>query len=303
MFPEHCRRDGFEPSNLHDEAREGNDIISHTYFPPKTWNRFAEYKIITSIAMFYDLDDPNEFVEAINRWLHPDGVWVVQFQDLHHMLETNAFDNICHEHLTYWGAGAFYDLLGRHGLVVDDVSHNQVNGGSVRYTIRHGNRHPHRNPAWADEFKLQLGYFTQRVQELREETNNMLWNAEIANKKTLGYGASTKGNTLLQYYGIGPDVLPAIADRNPEKWLRYTVGSGIQIISEDQMRREKPDYLFVLPWHFIDSFIKREIQFLERGGRFMVPLPELNLIGGGPCPSTTGEHSDRTLAATGSTTQ
>ena len=288
MFPGHWRRVGFEPADIFSKdlswMRTG-DTWCPTYFPPdEKWLMESIFpskpKIIASIAMFYDLDDPNAFMSAIRDWLHPDGVWVCQFQDLHAMLACNGFDNICHEHLTYWGQYAFYDLVARHGLRVVDVSHNKTNGGSVRYIVKHGNWNPPRpEPKHATQFRYQLHRFSREVERLKETTLLMLTEWKAQGKTVYGYGASTKGNTLLQYYGIGPELLPAIADRNPDKWGRLTVGTHIPIISEEDMREQRPDYLFVLPWAFIDAFMKREHRFLASGGQFIVPLPTLTTLG------------------------
>ena len=283
MFPKGIRRIGFEPSDIFSKGlswmRTG-DTWCPTYFPPnEEWLMESicpsKPRIITSIAMFYDVDDPNAFVEAIKNWLHPDGVWVVQFQDLHAMLACNGFDNICHEHLTYWGQYALYDLVARHGLRVVDVSHNRTNGGSVRYIVKHDQWDPPRpEPKHSTQFGYQLRNFRREAERLKEATLLMLTEWKAQGKTVYGYGASTKGNTLLQYYGIGPELLPAIADRNPDKWGRLTVGTHIPIISEEEMRERRPDYLFALPWHFIDSFTKRE------NATFIVPLPSLHLARG-----------------------
>ena len=293
MFPQGLHRVGFEPSNLAKVAakRFAWGIVFSDYFPPKIDN-YAHYlpeqaKIITSIACFYDVDDPNAFVAAIKEWLHPDGVWIVQFQDLHKMLSVNGFDNICHEHLTYWGMAAFTALLARHGLQVEACSDNATNGGSVRYVVKHGTRRPPPvDPIHAVEFRYQLADFAHDVDCLRWQTRELLYRLRAEGKSVMGYGASTKGNSTLQYYGIGPDLVSAIADRNPDKWGRVTAGSRIPIISEEEMRERKPDYLLVLPWHFIDGFVEREAEFLAGGGQFIVPLPELKVIGRAQTPST-----------------
>lgn len=302
MYPRHLKRRGFEPSNIRP-TKEPCITVWGDYFPPPWWRApgwDVSFKIITSIACFYDLDDPNEFVKAIKGWLHPDGVWVVQFQDLHEMLSANGFDNICHEHLTYWGRGAFYNLVAKHGLRVLDVSHNSVNGGSVRYIVGHGNWAPPPVPeVRAVEFRTQLGNFSCDVERLKGQTLDLLLRLKAEGKMVLGYGASTKGNTTLQYYGIGPDLISMIADRNPDKFLRFTVGTHIPIVSEQHMRNMKPDYLFVLPWHFIDGFLEREREFLERRGKFIVPLPQLRIIGGVPCQSSTVGDFDKTLGPAG----
>ncbi len=282
-YPKGIKTTGCEPARvLADEAEEKGHYIHTGFFPLIGGVRWPSYpRIITSIAMFYDVDDPNAFVAAIKQCLHPDGIWIVQFQDLHHMLACNAFDNICHEHLTYWSIRPLRMLLERHGLRIDGASHNATNGGSIRLIVRHG---PVRQPDppgryQCTETAIRLRGFAQKVTGLSLYTWGLLDRLKAQGKAVLGYAASTKANTLLQYYGIGPDLLPAIADRNPEKWGRQTV-TGIPIISEEEMRERRPDYLVALAWHFLDGFRRREADFEARGGRWIVPLPHLVIVGG-----------------------
>jgi hypothetical protein len=281
MFPEYVTRVGYEPSALAREPRQGDEVILQEFWPPQ-YNAFRKFKVITSVAMFYGVEDPGAFVDAVRQWLHPDGIWVCQFQNLEAMLDCNGWDNVCHEHTSYWSHQAFLSLLGRHGLRVDDWSYNNTNGGSVRYIVKHGKQEV-TAPRFSDVFEqaYRLVAFGRYAERLKGELPELLYG-----KHVLGYGASTKGITTLQYCGIGPDLVPAIADRNPDKWGRFTAGTRIPIISEVEARDQRPDYLLALPWHFIDSFVKREFEFVARGGRFIVPMPELRIVGGAPCPST-----------------
>jgi hypothetical protein len=281
-YPSDLYRLGFDPSNIH---ADGDLHLCNSYFPTKSNHTLApaKPKIITSVAMFYDLDDPNSFVSAIKDWLHPEGVWVCQFQGYEEMLSGNGFDNICHEHLTYIPKTCFVDLMYRHGLDVRAITQNSTNGGSVRYVVKHSDHtptpHPHRykhpSPSWHVTQLTSLGEF---IDTSRAAIHKALTQANRYST-CLGYGASTKGNTLLQVYNIDHTHLSHIADRNPDKWGLRTVGTRIPIISELDMRQRDPEYLFVLPWHFIDSFTQRELAFLHNGGQFIVPLPELRLIG------------------------
>ena len=290
MYPTaryHCI--GFEPAkNLGPNLvyQDGNlaATIYRDYFPSKS-PTFAsalwKCKIITSIAMFYDLDDPNSFVKAIKEWLHPDGVWIVQFQDLRAMLTVNGFDNVCHEHLMYLSELAFTELVSRHGLMVTDVSTNNTNGGSVRYVVKHGDA-PTPARAWTTAFgdAWELIKFGQKVDQLKKQTLDLLWKLRTDGKLVLGLGASTKFNTLAQYYDLTPGLLPAIVERAPEKVGRFTVGTHIPIISEEEGEQLEPDYYLLGPWHFVDSFRKRYATFLARGGQFILPLPVLTTLGG-----------------------
>lgn len=250
-------------------------------------------KIITSIAMFYDLDDPNKFVADIAKVLHPEGVWVLEMSYLPTMLERNSFDTICHEHLEYYHLEPVEQLVAQHGLHVIDVTKNDMNGGSFRLTVMHKynftwsgwpdlvNRV---NQVRADELMNALDSdgpymnFRRNIEKIKADVQLFLRSAKEAGKLVHGYGASTKGNTILQFCGVTPDLLPAISDRNESKWGHFTVGTNIPIVSEEASRAAKPDYYFVLPWHFMDEFKKRETAFLARGGRFVVPMPNLTVI-------------------------
>lgn len=281
MYPPHVYRYGFEPSDVAPTGRR-NTTIWPEYFPPsfKAPSEWLGPKIITSIAMFYDLDDPHAFVEGIKQWLHPEGVWIVQFQDLWNMLACNGFDNVCHEHLLYLSAGPMARLLRSHGLQVEAMSNNDTNGGSLRIIAKHGPVETSplsRANLEADREQLQV--FARRVEQNKRDALIWLRDLKRQGMRVYGYGASTKGNTLLQYYGIGPDLVTAIADRNPDKWGKRTVGTNIPIISEDEMRAARPDFLLCLPWHFVEGFRQRERALLESGTQFIVPLPILRTLG------------------------
>ncbi len=288
---------GFEPAmNLVDEAGIGATKIINDFFNVRSFhNNFAgkKAKIITSIAMFYDLDEPNVFVSDIAACLDKDGVWIVQMSYLPLMLETNAFDNICHEHLEYYSLLSLENLLKRHNLEVFDVELNDVNGGSFRVYIKHAgsgkiNAAPGAGERLAKqhEYESKLGLnnkkiyeeFSLRVKSIKDELIEFIKAEAAKGKKIYIYGASTKGNTLLQYCGLDASLIKAAAERNPYKWGKKTVGTLIPIISEEQARSEKPDYFLVLPWHFLKEFISREAGYLKNGGKFIVPLPEFKII-------------------------
>jgi NDP-4-keto-2,6-dideoxyhexose 3-C-methyltransferase len=246
-------------------------------------------KAVTSISMLYDLPDPNAFAGDVVSILAADGLWVFEQSYLPLMVERGSFDTICHEHLEYYGMYQINTLLRQHGLRAFDVRVNDVNGGSFQVWACH-DAGPYSTNTAAIDLLLRKecveGYLTALpLQSLRNST-------EIARKQTLafleqcaasgkvvhGYGASTKGNTLLQYFGITPDLLPAIADRNPDKYGARTPATLIPIISEEESRAAKPDYYFVLPWHFRDAFLAREEAFIKRGGKFVFPLPAFEIF-------------------------
>lgn len=288
---------GFEPAlNLLAAGKAGNTVIIPDFFSKEGWhNKFGDAKAkgISAIGMFYDLDDPNQFLEDVNACLHDDGVFIIQMMYMPYAIERNAFDGICHEHLEYYTILSLEKLLARFDLQIIDVAQRiNVNEGSLRIFVRKKNG------------TLQVAGGLQRVQDLRDKEKKGNFNKEEAyirlssaieraKQQTIeflreekakgkiihGYAASTKGNTTLQYYGVGPDLLDAIADRNPNKWGLYTVSSGIPVISEEESRSLRPDYYFVLAWHFIPEFVEREKKFLAGGGHFIVSMPEFRLIG------------------------
>jgi len=288
---------GFEPAiNLIPYAEKETTKIINDFFNFEAFRKNfgkEKAKIITSIAMFYDLDDPNRFVEDIKKCLDKHGVWIIEMHYLSSMLSQNAFDAICHEHLEYYSLTSLENLLEKHSLEVVDVELNKVNGGSFRTYIRHKGSAvkpfdgAEQRVRKLREFEKGLELtkkgvyqqFAERVNKLKEQVVGFIRAETAKGKKVFVYGASTKGNTLLQYFGLNNKLIKAAAERNPDKWGKKTVGTLIPIISEEQARAEKPDYFLVLPWHFLKEFKEREKSFLQAGGRFIVPLPELTVVG------------------------
>lgn len=290
-------RIGFEPAtNLmpyaeHPEITVINDFFTAAPFLEKS--KGIKAKIATSIAMFYDLEDPNAFTSDMASCLHEDGVWIIQMAYLPSMLLDNIFDNICHEHLEYYSLLSLENLLHRHGLKVIDVELNDVNGGSYRTYITHENNTSitpfegaqERLDALRNQEKtMQLDTLTPyhdfagSVEGIKDKVVSFIKEEVEKGKTVYVYGASTKGNTLLQYFGLDSSTITAAAERNPDKWGKKTVGTLIPIISEEEARKAKPDYFLVLPWHFLPEFKTREKEYLEAGGKFIVPLPQFQII-------------------------
>ena len=284
---------GFEPaSNLVNEASKDTDLIINNFF---SFFEFVQHfpneriKVITSVDMFFDLDDPNSFVSDIVNCLDQDGIWVIQMAYLIPMLELNAFDNIVHEHLEYWSLKSVKRLLEEYGLEIFDVELNDVYGGSFRIFVKTKKNDKINIQNSVDEFlKKEDGFglekketyldFANRVNSLKNKLNDFI-KEEISNGKSIyAYGASTKGNTLLQFYNLNNKLISKAADRDSKKFGKMTIGSNIPIISEEQARDEKPDYFLVLPWHLVDFFKERENVFLKNGGKFIVPLPDFKII-------------------------
>jgi len=245
-------------------------------------------KIVTSIAMFYDLEDPISFARQVAAVLAPDGVWHFEQSYMPAMLRTVAYDTVCHEHLEYYSLRTVKFILEAAGLRVVDVVMNSINGGSFAVTACHEKAPIVSNRPvveWLLEQETRLGLdtprpyrdFEERVFRHRDDLVRLVRKLRADGKRVLGYGASTKGNVLLQFCGFGPDDLEAIAEVNPEKYGRFTPGSLIPIVSEADAKKMKPDYFLVLPWHFRDNIIQREAEFLAGGGHLIFPLPEIEI--------------------------
>lgn len=273
-YPPGVRRVGFDPARL---APQGVDVFVNDFFSAAVYGDLPRARLVTSIAMFYDLDDPVRFVEDVALVLADDGLWVIEMHYLPDMLSMNSFDAICHEHLGYYSLHSLSYVLSQADLYIERVAFNGVNGGSFQVHVRkRGCGTPSRmvRQAQAAECeRLDFERFRRDIQANKQRTLEWLAELKAQGRLVLGYGASTKGNTLLQYYGLTPDLLPAIADRNPDKWGLVTAGTGIPIISEEEARRLRPDYFLALPYHFLPAFMAREKAFLARGGKFMVPMP------------------------------
>lgn len=276
------RRFGFEPSNIGREAQEQHpDIHVINDFFRAVDDLRGQVRAVTSIAMFYDIEDPATFIGDVKSLLAPDGMWVLQLAYLPSMLERNAFDGICHEHLAYYSLHSLERLLEANGMHAFDAEPIELNEGSIRVYARAEQLPPSEGlrAMRAQEDKLGLGTiapykaFGERVHGLRGKVRSLLLDAKASGKTVHGYGASTKGNTLLQYFGIDRSLVSAIWERQPQKWGRETAGTRISIISEEEGRAASPDYLLMLPWHFAHEFIARESSYLESGGQFIVPLP------------------------------
>jgi NDP-4-keto-2,6-dideoxyhexose 3-C-methyltransferase len=297
-------RIGFDPAaNLAASAGKVADRVVSGFFEAEEFDRDPDLntcrpKIVTSIAMFYDLQDPNKFVSDIKRIMHPDGVWVVQMSYLPLMLKQHDFGNICHEHLEYYSLESLEYLLKLHDFVVSDVQLNDVNGGSFRVFVRNRGADEARfgdaayrqlaagrvNALRAEEAKMALGetstyrQFSVWVERIKDDVSRFISDQVHRGKKVAVYGASTKGNVMLQYFGLNCGLITSASERNPDKWGKVTVGTRIPIVSEEEARTAKPDFFLVLPWHFVEEFRDREKNYLLDGGRFIVPLPHFTLI-------------------------
>lgn len=277
------RRIGCEPANnLVETLRENADYIIHDFWVYERYEELADKyglgkaKVITAIGMFYDMEDPNQFIRDARKALDEDGIFIAQLMCLASMLEKNDVGNIVHEHLEYYSLESLKYLFESNGLEIFQIEENDVNGGSYRIFARH-----YRGTGITIKEKITIEdilAFAKRVQKNRDLCVEFI-KEEVAKGKTVYiYGASTKGNVILQYYGLDTSLITAASERSPEKWGKYTVGTWIPIVSEEEARKAKPDYFLVLPWSFFREFYEREEQWRDGGGKFIVPLPEFKVV-------------------------
>jgi C-methyltransferase C-terminal domain/Methyltransferase domain len=305
FVPTNLIRVGIDPADdtYKIESEKHANLIIQDYFSAKVFQQ-CQYgdkkaKVITSIAMFYDLNEPENFIEDIDQVLDDDGLWVLQLSYTPLMLEQLAFDNILQEHIYYYSLFNLKNLFEKNGFQIVDCQLNDTNGGSFRvYTMKQKAdlktfaTQPYRDicrfrvaslleyekTLKLDKIKTWKNFY-HRINQLKEETVSFIKQAKAEGKSVWGYAASTKGNTLLQYFGLDHTLIDAIAERSPYKFGLKTVGTNIPIRTEEEMRVAQPDYVIVMAWHFISEFIEREKEYLQRGGAFIVPCPKFEIIG------------------------
>ena len=285
--PAMVHREGIDPlAQFAPEARGHADRVVSGYFAPHHFD--APFDVITSVSMFYDLDDPGEFAAGVASVLGTHGVWVIQQNYALDMLRLNAVDNVGFEHVTYFSLSSLLPLLARHGLEVNEVTYSDVNGGCLRTVVSHRGRRETGDSVgealrrereaglgeastwreWGTAVSAELGRTAALLDEARE-----------AGERVYLYGASTRGGTFLQMIGAGPGVLPFAVERNPAKVGKVMAATGIPIISEERMRSDPPEYLLVSPWFFRKNFVDREKAYLAAGGKMIFPLPRFEVVG------------------------
>lgn len=283
---------GVEPANnLVEEGKKGLSYFIHDFWDYESYYKTVgkKAKIITAIGMFYDMEDPNQFIADVVKALDEEGVFIAQLMCLKNMLDKNDVGNLCHEHLEYYSFVSLEYLFNKHGLEIFDVEINDVNGGSYRiYARLKGSKvkpsagaEERVKKVQEDEKNLKgvKPYFDffKRIEDNKKKCVDFI-KSEVAKSKSVWvYGASTKGNTILQYYGLNNKLIEAAAEKSPWKLGRYTVGTMIPIVTEEEARK-RADYFLVLPYAFFNEFYEREKEWRSKGGKFIVPLPEFKVI-------------------------
>lgn len=273
----------YEPiKKLAKECENHANIVINDFFSAKAYPQDAEKaKIITVISCFYDLEKPNDFVADLEKILAPDGVLIIEQNYLGDMVNNTAFDNIVHEHIEYYSLKSLEHLLNRHGLKVFNVEMSLINGGAFRVYVKHMNN-VEKLRIYEESIKLGNKWtymlFALKVRNISVKVHDFITKRVAEGKTVYLYGASTRGNSLIQACRLDNKLITAAVERNPEKWGKKLASLDIPIISEDQAREEKPDYMLVLPWFFKKEFLKREKAYLDGGGHFIFPLPEFEVI-------------------------
>lgn len=290
-YPLSVFRIGIEPiRKFTNECKKHANVVVNDFFSYNSYSKILKNKkahIITAISCFYDMEDPNKFLSDINKILDNDGIFVIQQNYLVEMLRQNAFDNIVHEHLEYYSLLSLENLLSKHNLEVFDVELSDVNGGSFRTYIARRGKKMIEQPVLKmqkKESNLKLNQkriyeqFAKRVIKNKEKLRMLVDKLTRKSKTIYIYGASTRGNTLLQYYKLNNKMIKKAVERYPEKWGKKIASVGIPIVSEEEARRNKPDYMLVLPWFFKKEFLKRENKYLKNGGHLIFPLPKIEIV-------------------------
>ena len=287
------KRVGIDPTGRKFAQYYRDDIaLIPDFFPTPELARVtggAPVKILTSIAMFYDLEDPVAFAQGVAGALDRDGVWHLEQSYMPAMIATNSYDTVCHEHIEYYSLHNIREILERAGLRIIEVQMNDINGGSFAVTAARLDSRWVAEQVVIDSIlqrEVDLGYLTpkpfrefeERVYRHRQQLVRLVQAIKADGKTILGYGASTKGNVMLQFCGFSAKEITAIAEVNPDKFGCFTPGNRIPIISEAEARAMKADFFLVLPWHFRAGILQREQEFMVGGGRFLFPFPEVQVV-------------------------
>ncbi len=290
-YPKKVKTFGIDPLvNKYAIEYKNIDYKSSNFFSLSAVRKktLKKFKIITALSVFYDLENPNNFLFDVKNLLEDEGIFVLEFADLASILKNKMFDTICHEHLEYYSSKLIVNMCDRNELKVIDIFQNNINGSSKQFYITKKSSKFNINKfkikkilneekrLKIDSKKTVIKLFKE-VQKIKKELLKLI--KKIKKKKEVihGYGASTKGNVLLQYFGIKNNVVDYIAERNPKKCNLYTPGTKIKIISEKLSREKKPNYYLVLPWHFRKEILLREKKIRAKGTKFIFPLPKIKL--------------------------
>ncbi|HZD41147.1 MAG TPA: class I SAM-dependent methyltransferase, partial [Terriglobales bacterium] len=251
-------------------------------------SRWGKASLVTATNTFPHIQELDDFVQGIKQVLAPGGVFVIEMHYLLDLIEQVAFDTIYHEHVSYWALGPMKRLFERHGMMIVDATRVPLHHGQLRVHVQRqgegeigsgvGEILEAEKAAGLDSFETYVA-FAQKAMKIKKDLREMLAELTGQGQKVVGYGAPAKGNTLLGFLDIGPDLLPYIADRSPLKQGLYTPGTHIPVVAPERLLQDQPDYVLLLAWNFADEIIAQQAEYQSRGGKFMVPVPEVRVVG------------------------
>ena len=285
----HCKLYGIDPSSAKFRKYYDKNInLISDYFSKKKiekhiYNKKIKFDLITSYAMFYDIEDPNSFCEDISNLLNKNGVWILEMSYFPLLLKNLTYDQICHEHVTYYTLTSFEKIITKYNLKIVDLSFNEINGGSIEIICaKKSSKIKVQNDKIKKIKEEELSINSSSYKKFNDRINNTkkVLNTfrKYKNKDIIGYGASTKGNIVINHCNLNNKKLNFICDANPYKFNRYTPGSNIKIISKKEMRKKNPKYLLILIWSFRSEVIKQEIKYILKGGKLVFHLPMFHII-------------------------
>lgn len=293
-YPQEFNKFGIDPSDIIQEIKGDIKVIQDIFPSDKLTKKLdgEKFDIITSIAMFYDLENPIEFTKSIKKILSPNGIWIFEMSYMPAMLKMNSYDTICHEHLEYYSLSVVDYIQKQAEMKLFNVTLNSINGGSIRCYSTHVENSNYNKIKFTNNVKrileeediLKLNNekvyksFQNIINNHKIKLFSLLKELKSKGKKIHVYGASTKGNTILQWCGIDNTIIDVAAERNPDKFGAHTLGTNIPIVSEAESRAMNPDYYLVLPWHFKEEILEREQETLKKGVGLIFPLPEIEII-------------------------
>jgi predicted TPR repeat methyltransferase len=283
---------GVDPASNLAELTSGNGIDRFTgLFAAATAeeivSKWGPASLITATNTFPHIQDLNDFIQGIKTALMPGGVFVIEMHYLLDLIEQVAFDTVYHEHISYWALGPMKQLFERHGMSIVDAERVPLHHGQLRVHVRRQADADistgvekilaQEKAAGLDRFDTYLR-FADRAQKIKKDLHQILMRFREQGRRVAGYGAPAKGNTLLGFLEIGPELLPYIVDRSPLKQGLYTPGMHIPVVPTERLLADQPDYVLLLAWNFVDEIIEQQAEYIRRGGKFIIPVPEVRIV-------------------------
>lgn len=267
-----CRVVGIEPCEQIAQ-HAGLETISKFFSTKMVGDHFGpiKTKVITATNVFAHVNDLQEFMRAIDMLLAPDGVFIIEAPNFYKQLENNDYTQIYHEHLSYLSPEPVCKLVKQFGMTVDGITWHDIHGGTLRYHVKRGGR-------ISAIMRPKIGDFVKKVERGRNELKTMLHEIKRKGKTIYGVSAPAKGNTLLNYCRIGTDILDCITEKTPMKIGKFTPGQHIPVVPDSWLIEDMPDYALLLAWNFSESIMGTLHEYTDKGGRWIIPIPEPHII-------------------------